>query len=148
VAKIEESVMIDRPVEDVWKFVTDLSKLPKWITEVLELRQTSTGPLGVGATCEFREKMRNTTMTISSRVTEYELNRRLSFEHISGPAKGSIITFSMDTIGGKTKFTNTNDMKFSGFYKLFGSFFTPTLRRAVVTSLGNLKHILESEEQS
>ena len=145
-AKIEESVIIDRPVEDVWKVVTDLSKVPKWITEVLELRQTSSGPLGVGATCEFREKMRYTTMTILSRVTEYELNRRLSFEHVSGPAKGSIITFSMDSIEGKTKFTNTNDMKFSGFYKLLGPFITPSLSRAVVTSLGNLKRILESKE--
>jgi uncharacterized protein YndB with AHSA1/START domain len=147
-AKIEASVMIDRPIEDVWKFTSDTSKIPKWITEVLELRQTSTGPLGVGATFEFREKMRNTSMTVSSRVTECEPNRRLSFEHLSGPGKGSTITFNMDTVEGKTKFTSTNDMKFSGFYKLLGPFVTPSLRRAVISSLDNAKRILESEAKS
>jgi len=147
-AKIEASVIIDRPIEEVWTFISDISKIPKWITEVVELRQTSAGPLGVGATCDFREKMRNTTMTVSSRVTEYEPNRRLSFEHLSGPGKGSKITFSVDPIEGKTKFTNTNNMKFSGFYKLLGPFVTPSLRRAVISGLGNAKRILESEAKS
>ena len=88
--KIEASVMIDRPIEEVWKFITDLSKIPTWDTLVSEVRQTSTGPLRVGSTCEFKEKMMN--RPILMRVTEYEPNRRFSFEHISGPAKGSIIT--------------------------------------------------------
>jgi uncharacterized protein YndB with AHSA1/START domain len=44
--KIVASVLIDRPVEEVWKFVMDLSKLPKWNTGILEAKQTSAGPLG------------------------------------------------------------------------------------------------------
>jgi uncharacterized protein YndB with AHSA1/START domain len=27
--KIEASVMIDRPIEEVWRFITDISKVPK-----------------------------------------------------------------------------------------------------------------------
>jgi len=140
--------MIDRPVEEVWKFITDLSKGPKWDTDVLELRQTSAGPLGVGATCEFKAKMRNTTMTISMRVTEYEPNRRLSFELISGPLKGTIERDSLETIeAGNTRFTRTGDLKFTGFYKLLGPFIIPSQRRGVVASLDNLKRIMESEAQ-
>ena len=144
-AKIQESVMIDRPVEEVWKFLDDISNLTKWNPQVLEPRQTSAGPVGVGATAEFGAKMRNSTTTISMRITEYEPNRRFSFEHTSGPLKGTTESDSWENIDGKTKFTRTGDLKFRGFYKLVGPFVTPGWRKDVVSSLDNVKHILETE---
>jgi uncharacterized protein YndB with AHSA1/START domain len=54
--KVEASVMIDRPVEEVWEFIMDLSKVPTWDTSISEVRETSTGPIGVGSTFEFKEK--------------------------------------------------------------------------------------------
>ena len=142
---VEASVMINRPIEEVWKFIMDLSKVPTWDTRVLEMKQTSTGPLGVGSTGEFREKMRN--MTISIRITEYDPNRRCSFEHTSGPMKGSIVTESIENIEGKTRFTFSHDLKLSGFYKLLGVM-KGRMRREVVAILNNAKRILESEAKS
>jgi uncharacterized protein YndB with AHSA1/START domain len=141
----QESVVIDRPVEDVWKFVTDLSKLPKWNPQVLEPRQTSTGPLGVGATVEFGAKMRDSMMTISMRMTEYEPNRRSSFVHTSGPLEGTTESDSLEDIEGKTKLTRSGDLKFRGFYKLVGPFVTPRWRKDVVSSLDNVKRMLETK---
>jgi uncharacterized protein YndB with AHSA1/START domain len=141
----QESVMVDRPVEDVWKFVTDMSELPKWNPQVLEPRQTSSGPLGVGATVEFGARMRSSTMTISMRVTEYESNRRFSFEHTSGPLVGTTESDSFESIEGKTKLTRMGDVKFRGFYKLVGPFVTPRWRKDVVSSLDNVKRILETQ---
>jgi pimeloyl-ACP methyl ester carboxylesterase len=112
-AKFEASVMIDRPVEKVWKFVTDLSKLPKWNTEVLEAKETSAGPLGVGTTLQVR----SSNMVGHARVVEYELNRRAAFEYPSGPLKGTMERSSVENVEGKTRFTRTADLKFSGVYK-------------------------------
>jgi uncharacterized protein YndB with AHSA1/START domain len=144
---VEASVMIDRPVEEVWKFIMDLSKTPTWDTGVLEVKQTSTGPVGVGSTCDFRARMMMRNMTISMRITEYEPNRRFSFEHTSGPMEGSIITFSIENIDGKTRFTFSHDLKLSGFYKLLGVM-KGRMRREVVAILNNAKRILESEAKS
>ena len=47
-AKIEANVIIDRPVEDVWSFMLDVSSLPKWIPGNLEGKVTSEGPIGMG----------------------------------------------------------------------------------------------------
>jgi uncharacterized protein YndB with AHSA1/START domain len=143
-AKIEASVMIDRPVEEVWKFVTDLSKLPKWNTEVLEAKQTSPGPLGVGTTLQIR----SSNIVENAKVIEYEPGRKCAFEITSGPIKGSTENSNVETIEGKTRFTRTGDVKFSGFYKLVGPFITPRWRREYVASVGNLKRILESEAKS
>jgi uncharacterized protein YndB with AHSA1/START domain len=144
-AKIEASVVIDRPVEEVWNFITDLSKTPKWDTPVSEVKLTSTGPLGVGSTGEMKA-MRT---TISIRVTEYEPNRRLSFEHTSGPMKGGIDTFSVEAIDGKTKLTEGGSYKLSGFYRLLGLFISSSrMRRGVEVTLNNAKRMLETEAPS
>jgi uncharacterized protein YndB with AHSA1/START domain len=145
--KAEASVMIDRPVEEVWKFIIDLSKVPTWNTSISDVRQTSTGPLGVGSTYDFKEKTMNAT--ISMRIIEYEPNRRWSFEHTSGPSKGTILTLSVETIEGKTRLTEDHDIKLNGFYKLLRLFITSSrIRKYLVVGLGNAKRILESEAKS
>jgi uncharacterized protein YndB with AHSA1/START domain len=134
--------VIDRPIEEVWRFITDVPNFPKWIPGVLEPKQTSAGPLGVGATGEFRGNMG----TISVRVIEYEPNRIFSFEHTSGPLKGTTERSSVETIEGKTRFTRTADLKFSDSYKLVEP--ESSMRRTVEASLSNAKRILESEAKS
>jgi|GEM_PF-2397434 uncharacterized protein YndB with AHSA1/START domain len=145
--KIVASVLIDRPAEAAWKLITDLSKLTKWDTSVSEAKWTSAGPIGVGATCDLTVQVMG-KMTVSQRVIEYEPNRKFSLEFTSGPAKGSIVTFSMETIEGKTRFTSSNDLKYNGFYKLLAPFVTRTLNKSVVDTVYNVKRILESEAQS
>ena len=54
-ARFETSVTIDRPVEEVWKFITDLSNMPKW-SNILESKQTSPGPMGVGTMIQDTRK--------------------------------------------------------------------------------------------
>ena len=142
--KIEGSVMIDRPVEEVWKFISDISNLPKWEPAILEVRPTSAGPIGVGSTIEIRRK----NMTIPQRITEYEPNRKFTFVVTSGPAKGTTGTYSVEKIEEKTRITVSGDFKVNGIYKLVGPFITPSERREAVASLGNVKRILESEAKS
>jgi uncharacterized protein YndB with AHSA1/START domain len=140
-AKIVASVVIDRPVEEVWKFLMDLSKLPKWNTGIQEAKQTSAGPIGVGTTLQTRSG----NMVANIKVIEYEPGRKLTMEFTSGPVKGSMETSTVENVEGKTRFTRIADPKFSGVYKLAGPFLTPRFKRDYLASVGNLKRILESE---
>lgn len=142
--KIRESVLIDRPVEDVWRFITDISNGPEWDKDVIEWRQTSTGPLGVGTTLSAVHRR----LTYSESVAEYEPNQKFSLQITSGPAKGTIGTLSVVDTGGKTKLTESSDYRFSGFYKLVGPFLTRTARKETASRVGNVKRILESEAPS
>lgn len=145
-ARIQASVMIDRSVEDVWKFITDVSNGPKWDEGVAEWKQTSAGPLGVGTTFEATE--RHPKLTYSERVVEYEPNRKFSLEITSGPAKGTIGTLSVEGIEGKVRLTEISEYKFAGFYKLLGPFLTGTAKRETTSRVANVKRILESEAHS
>jgi len=145
-AKIVTSILIDRPPEAVWKFATDLSNSPKWDVDCVETKQTSTGPLGVGTTLQYR---RSTNPKINDeRVLEYEPNRKFTFEFTSGPMKGSIVTMSLEVTGGKTRVTETGDYKLSGFYRLLVPFMGGMGKRKAEGRVGNLKRILESEAKS
>jgi len=145
-AKIEASATVDRPVEDVWKFVTDLSSMPKWHIEgesewFAELKQTSTGPLGVGTTILYR-RSKYPKMT-DGRVVAYEPNQKVSFEFTSGPMKGATATMSFETIEGKTRVTETDEYKLTGLWRLIWPFMEGGAKRNVELRVGKLERALE-----
>ena len=49
-ATFENTVMIARPIEDVFGFLSDLENIPKWNYAIVETRKVSKGPIGVGTT--------------------------------------------------------------------------------------------------
>src|SRR6266550_2225627 len=50
--RIDVTTLIARPVQEVWDFFIDLTNSPRWTRSGSELRRTSPGALGVGATLE------------------------------------------------------------------------------------------------
>jgi len=142
-AKIEKSVVIDRPVEDVWQFITYVPNFTKWDKGVIEARQTSTGPFGVGATFEAKTQEFG---LLKMRVVQYEPNQRYAYQFMSAPhQRGSTTTFAMEAIEVKSRLTLTFDLRIVGIYKLLGPFIVRRMRRSERDSLDNLKRILESE---
>ena len=138
-AKVEASFIVNRPVEDVWKFVADPSNIPKWNPQILEVKQTSEGPLGVGTTLLAR----STRMPLDIRIIKYEPNHKFAFEGTSGPIKGTTNSFSLESIEGKTRLTRTVDIRLSGLYKLVGPIATRRAKKEVGASAANLKSLLE-----
>jgi carbon monoxide dehydrogenase subunit G len=147
-AEFEASVVIDRPVEEVWKFVTDLSNASEIFPNTVDMKQTSPGPLGAGATLTHKFLKR----TITGRVAEYEPNRKLVTQATSGPIKGSREIIRFESIDGKTRLTYTGHMEGSGFYKLIGPFimgrFVREGQAESESKVNNLKRILESQSHT
>jgi carbon monoxide dehydrogenase subunit G len=50
VLEFENTIRIDRPVEEVFAFLSDFQNIPKWNYYVLEVRQLSEHPIGIGTT--------------------------------------------------------------------------------------------------
>jgi uncharacterized protein YndB with AHSA1/START domain len=142
--KIEASVVIDRPVEEVWEFMSDFSNTPKWSPDIVETKQTSIGPLAVGATLLIRHPKQS----VKGRVTDYEPNRGFMFEVASGPAKGTKVGYSMERIEQNTRLAYTFDFKLEGFYRLVGPFVTGRATKQgqaeAEANVSNVKRILES----
>ena len=133
--------MISRSPEEVWKFLTDLSNFPKWDAGVLEAKQTSPEPLGVGSTFVTRHRW----MTYSFRCSEYEPNHRFSFEFSQGPMKGARASVNLETIEEMTSATFAIDPKIGSVLKLLGPYLNRSLREHNRESAAGVRRILESE---
>ena len=83
--KIEHSVVVDRPVEEVFAYATDVSKVPEWQTSALEARVD--GPMQAGATGAIVRKFLGRRMESTVRFDEYEPPRKFAIESTSGPVQ-------------------------------------------------------------
>ena len=48
--EFENAIPIDRPIDEVFAFLSDFENIPKWTYYVLEVRQLSESPIGIGTT--------------------------------------------------------------------------------------------------
>jgi uncharacterized protein YndB with AHSA1/START domain len=143
-AIIEGSVEIRKPVDKVFAYVTDAKSWPRWESAMLEAEQTSPGQVGVGTTFRGANKAMGRRMAWTSKITEYEQNKKWG-ETITS---GSMLIeehLNFESIEGGTKFTIVYDMKVGGFLKLFAPMVVSTMRKQTKVNLGNLKSILETQ---
>jgi uncharacterized membrane protein len=95
--RIEESVIIQRPVQDVYEFYSDFRKLPSFLGDVMNIeltgpatsRWTIQGPLGIQAhwTIEVIEKRKNELIRYQT-VTSRALKTVWEIHFSPGPEKG------------------------------------------------------------
>jgi uncharacterized membrane protein len=50
VLEFENTILIDRPLDEAFAFLSDFENIPKWNYYVLEVRQLSEHPIGIGST--------------------------------------------------------------------------------------------------
>ena len=48
--EFENTIAIDRPIDEVFVFLSDFENIPTWNYYVLEVRQLSESPIGIGTT--------------------------------------------------------------------------------------------------
>lgn len=140
---ITQSVMVNRPVEEVWDFIGSFENTTRWSRGVLEARQTSDGPLGVGSTLQTVVKAFGRRRTADYLVTEYEPNHAFAFEVTSGPMT-SRARYSVEPAGAETRLTASGEAQATGLYKLLAPVLVRTLERHSQDDLTNLKRILEA----
>ncbi|MGW7368289.1 SRPBCC family protein, partial [Streptomyces sp. NPDC054841] len=81
--KFEATVVIDRPVEEVFAFLADGENDPKFSPRVLEMRKTTDGPTAVGTVYRSRVKDAGMTTGREFRISEFEPSRRIRWTELS-----------------------------------------------------------------
>ena len=82
-AEFKQSVVINRPVEDVFAFVSNLENDPPW-TGAVEMRRTSQGPIGIGTTFSQQDRFLGRRLDLTLEVVGYEANHTIALETTSG----------------------------------------------------------------
>ena len=142
----ELSVVIERPVEEVFAFATDPENDPLWQSTSLETEQTSGGPVGVGSTFRNTSKLLGCRIETAYEVTEMEPPRRQCVRIVSGPIPGSGCYLFESADGGSTRFTQIFEAEVGGFFRLAEPLVGRALRRQMEADMETLKDLLESGE--
>ena len=80
----EKIITINRPVEEVFAYVSDLQNGPQWQNGLLEVRRITKGPLGIGTQFTAVRKFMGRKMESVIEFTTYEPNKKIAFKSISG----------------------------------------------------------------
>ena len=143
--RLEVSTLINRPVQEVWDFFIDLTNSPKWTRSGSEVRQTSAGPFGVGATAEsvrpmFGREIKSQTIV----VTQYEPGHRISITAavpLLGHTAGG---FTFETVGDGTRLSRDGELELGRVEGLLGPILMRVLRSSWGTEMSNLKRLIEA----
>ena len=144
-ANYEQSVLINRPVEDVFEFATNPANEPLWNTGMQDSEITSEGPLGVGSKVRSMSHVLGRSVETTWEVTEYEVNRRKAVKSTSGPVPFEA-TSVFESVEGGTKLTFTIQAEAGGIIGLISPVIIRMGKGQTENSFANLKELLEAQD--
>jgi len=141
---LEHSVVIGRPVENVFAFVANVENEPLWIGEVMEVEKTSEGPIGLGSTYNNIVQFLGRRIVDPHEVVQYEPHRLFGFKSYSGQVQFEG-TETFESVEGGTRFTFAARGETGGLFKLAEPIVNRMINRQWETNVANLKELLEAE---
>lgn len=142
--KVETSIVIKRPVEEVFEFMVNAENDLQWLAGTLESEQTSEGPVGVGTTSRSVSTFLGKRLESSDEITEYEPNKKVASKSTSGtiPIEGS---YTFESVEGGTKVVLRGQGDISGVFKLAEPLVARAAQRQFEGNFATLKDILEAD---
>jgi len=143
VIRVETSTQIDRPVEDVFAYVDDLSRMSEWI-DILAESTASESPTRVGTRVDNRIHLLGRNFQNTLEVVEREPNQRMVLRTEAPFAVQA--TFLLEAAAGGTEFSVVLEAQpgASAFFKLGEPILTGVGRQRFKGHLRRLKRRLES----
>jgi uncharacterized membrane protein len=135
------SIVIIRPVDDVWTFVTDGSNATKWRLGVLDVAKVSGS--GVGEIWKQGVKgPGGRRIDADYEITAWEPGRRIAFRAIAGPVRPTgEYGFTQDD--GGTMLSFSLEARLSGLKKLLMGGSVQSTMNSEMAALDRLKAVLE-----
>ena len=137
------TVDVERPLETVWNYLTDLHRMKDWSSNVVDT--VYLGPIRLGVTgIDFRRVGKN-QITVNWEVIGYHPPTLLILTF--GPPVNSIARFSFrSTPTGGTRLTCRTTIKTNGWMRLFTPLAVAEARRTDEKQLAKAKSNLENRQ--
>jgi uncharacterized protein YndB with AHSA1/START domain len=140
--KIETSIVINRPVGDVFAVLSNVENNPKWSAVFLDAKKTSEGPIGVGTTWRVVGRAFGQGIEAEVEVTEYEPNRKWAQKQ-SGPISAKIWQ-TYEPVEEGTRVNVAFEAEPGGFFKLAEPLVKTMMKRGIATDLATVKDLMEA----
>jgi carbon monoxide dehydrogenase subunit G len=139
----ETSIRIERPIVDVFDYVSDPITFPRWNSAVQSVNQTSSGEEGVGATYLMHRQLPGGPAENELEILERNRPTDCAIRTTSGPTPFTYrYRFSED--GRTTVVELAADVELGGLAGALGPLASRAVKRGVDSNFADLKRILEA----
>ncbi len=142
--RVEESIEINRPVEEVFSYAADPKHFPEWSGIILEVQQEAPGSLREGDRFTTVSKFLGRRFETPFERIGIEPNRRYTDRAAGGPVPDQAWTYTFEEVQAGTRLTRAVEGEPGGFFKLAEPLIERALKRQVRADLETLKDLLEA----
>jgi carbon monoxide dehydrogenase subunit G len=142
-ARAQHTVVVERPPDEVFAFLTDLANVAEWQSGAVEVRAPDT-ELAVGTTYVQVLRFLGRRIEATIQVTEYEPGRRFSIKTLSGPVPFQVQHTLEPSGPGGTTLSVTLEGEPGGFFKLAEPLVIRNAQRQIENDFATLKRVVEA----
>ncbi|MGH2393494.1 MAG: SRPBCC family protein [Candidatus Limnocylindria bacterium] len=137
-------VVVNRPVDDVWAFLTDWFNAPR-DGSMLMVRQTSPGPTGVGSTLLGRRVILGVETRFDLVITEWDPPHVCEVSGTSRLVPSLLTRFQLEPVPTGTRMVVSSDVELATLLKPIWPLYAPFFSRQLRTVFRNFKQLVESQ---
>ena len=141
---LDFGVLIDRPMKDVFAFVSNPNNMSKWNSAIVSLEQATPGKMDLGSKFKTVGEMMGRRIEGEMQITIYEPDTKCGFQLQAGPMLVNL-TLSFKTVGTGTKINLNAQGNPGGIFKLAEGVMAGQVKSMMEGNLARLKTVLEKE---
>ena len=143
---VENTITIERPIEEVFEYVSTPENDPTWVSVSIRNQRTSPGPMRVGMTIEEDVKIFGRTSRDTWEVTEYEPPTVIAYRATSGLLCGGVVRLRCELVEGGTRLTHVVEYEpHRVYYKTIAPFMPWATKQLIASMDHTLKDLLEGK---
>ena len=139
---VDLGTLVDKPIKDVFEFVSNPNNMSKWNSAVVSLEQITPGDVGVGTKFKSVGELMGRKIEGEMQITAYEPDTQCGFQVNAGPMQINL-TLSFKTVGTGTKISLNAQGNPAGFFKIAEGVMSGRIKSMMEENLERLKSVLE-----
>ena len=139
---LDLGTLIDKPVKDVFAFVTNPNNMSKWNSAVISMQQITPGAVGMGTKFKNVGEMLGRRIEGEMQVVAFEPDTKYGFQMNAGPMQVNVV-LSFKTVGTGTKINLNAQGNPAGVFKLAEGVMQGRVKSMMEENLARLKSVLE-----
>jgi len=139
---LDFGILVDRPMKDVFAFVSNPNNMSQWNSAVVSLQQSTPGAVGVGTKFKTVGEMMGRRIEGELQITIYEPDTKCGFQLQAGPMQVNL-TLAFKMVGTGTKVSLNAQGNPGGIFKLAEGVMAGQVKSMMEGNLARLKTVLE-----
>jgi uncharacterized membrane protein len=142
--RVEESIEINRPLKEVFDYVSEVGNYPEWMAHALEVRKDTEGPPQQNDRFVVAIKSVGRRFETPYERTSYEANRQYTDRAVGGPIPNQRWESTFQEVPTGTRLMRAVEVESGGLLKLLEPLQKRAAERQLRKDLQTLKDVLET----